>query len=90
MMMEDKEEDFLPPQGGRMPSGRRTGDTVPVPGASSSDDEPSTGLRASLVEEAAIAPGRESFSPTVSLVETRSAWLLYFLKFLFINFLLIN
>ncbi|KMQ94762.1 gag-like protein [Lasius niger] len=55
MMMEKETENGVSAQGNGPPRARRVGDTVPVPGTSSSNDGPSAGLRASPTEEMVIA-----------------------------------
>ncbi|CAL1681097.1 unnamed protein product [Lasius platythorax] len=55
MMMEKETENGVSAQGNGPPRARRVGDTVPVPGTSSSNDGPSAGLRASPTEEMVIS-----------------------------------
>lgn len=60
--MEQKKEHGVSAQGDGPPRAWRERDIVPVPPPSSSDDGPSTGLRASRVEEEVIAADREGLS----------------------------
>lgn len=62
MMMEKETENGVPAQGDGPPRARRVGNTVPVPGTSSSNDGPSAGLRASPAEEMVIATNSDKGS----------------------------